>query len=199
MCCYVSGMFICERSCFSMVALVVYVASYSYSGTCSNNQFCCSRKYYDFETIQPCHGTPIASQEMSPSGEGSCELMEKHAMPWWFLLFFNSAVKNCVSQGILSPQNKPQSYLCRYCEHRAVLVWFSSLWLVGASLCWLVLGLRSYSGRQPTLLWQCWPVENPHKIIYICLYKSKQIKLPVLDAHGIQITRLYLKRMDSIT
>ena len=62
-------------------ALVVYVASYSYSGTCSNNQFCCSRKYYDFETIQPCHGTPIASQEMSPSGEGSCELMEKHAMP----------------------------------------------------------------------------------------------------------------------
>jgi len=33
MCCYVSGMFIWERSCFSMVALVVYVASYSHSAT----------------------------------------------------------------------------------------------------------------------------------------------------------------------
>ena len=31
---YVSTMFICEHSCFLLVALVVYVASYSYSGTC---------------------------------------------------------------------------------------------------------------------------------------------------------------------
>ena len=76
MCCYVSSMFISERSCFSMIALVVYVPSYSYSVTCSNNQFCCSCKYYDFETIQPCHGTTIASQEMSPSGEALCELTE---------------------------------------------------------------------------------------------------------------------------
>ena len=70
--------YVCERSCFSMVALVVYVASYSYSGTCSNNQFCCSCKYY---TVQHCYGTTIDSQEMSPSGEALCELMEKHAMP----------------------------------------------------------------------------------------------------------------------
>ena len=175
-CCYISNMFICEHSCFSTVALVVYVASYSYSGTCSNNQFCCSCKYYNFETIQHCYGTTIACQEMSPSGEALCELMEKHAMQWWFLLFSTSAVKkDCVSQGILSPQNKPQSYLCRYCEHRVLPVWFSSLWFVGASLRWLVVGLHSYCCRQPILLWQCWPVENPHKIIYIfvCISPSK--------------------------
>ena len=62
-----------------MVALVSYVASYSYSSTC-NNQFCCSCKFYDFETVQYCHRTTIDSREMSPSGEALCELMEKHAM-----------------------------------------------------------------------------------------------------------------------
>ena len=35
--------------------------------------------------------------------------------------------------------------------------------------------------------------------LHIKLYLSKQIKLLVLDAHGIQITRLYLKCMNSIT
>ena len=93
-------------------------------------------------------------------------------MSWWFLLFPTALLKCCVSQGILSPQNKPQSYLCSYREHRALPVWFSSLWLVGASLRWLVLELASYHCRRPTLLWQCWLVENPHKKIFFSAYKS---------------------------
>ena len=170
MCCYVSSMFICECSCFSMVALVVYVASYSYSGTCSNNQFCCSCKYYDFETIQPCHGTTIASQEMSPSGEALCELMEKHAMPWWFLLFSNSAVKR----------------LC-FSKHRALPVWFLSLWLVGASLRWLFLGL-AITVVDPLCYENADQLRIHIKIYIFLLISLGKWSYLVLDAHGIQIT-----------
>ena len=41
----------------------------SYSVTCSDNQFCRSCKYYDFETVQHCHVTTTASPETGPSGE----------------------------------------------------------------------------------------------------------------------------------
>jgi len=44
-------------------------SSYSYSVTCRNNQFCCSCKYYNFETVQPCNGTMTASPETGPSRE----------------------------------------------------------------------------------------------------------------------------------
>ena len=49
-----------------------------------------------------------------------------------------------------------------------------------------------YHCHQPIQLSQCWAVENAIKI-YIFLCSSRQIKLPVLDALGTQITRLYLK------
>ena len=63
--------------------------------------------------------------------------------------------------------------------------------LIGASLHWLVLRLAI-------------AVVNPfyfdnaerlriHIKIYTLLRNSSQIKLPVVDAHGIQITKLYLK------
>ena len=52
----------------STVAIVVKLA-YSYSVTCSNNQFCGSCKHYDFETVQHCVGTTTASPETGLSGE----------------------------------------------------------------------------------------------------------------------------------
>ena len=65
--------------------------------------------------------------------------------------------------------------------------WFDfCLWLVGASLHWLVLGLAI-----PVINLFCYDnadqLRTPIKKMYF-LRKSKQIKLPVLDAHGIQIT-----------
>ena len=41
---------VCLGSCLSTVAIEVKLA-YSYSVTCSNNQFCRNCKYYEFETV----------------------------------------------------------------------------------------------------------------------------------------------------
>ena len=61
---------ICERSCFSTVALLVVLASLQ---LLSYNQFCRSCKYYDFETVQHCHGTTTDSPETGASGEALYE------------------------------------------------------------------------------------------------------------------------------
>ena len=66
---------------------------------------------------------------------------------------------------------------------------FIHLGLVGASLCWLVLGL-AITVVDP---FNCHNAERFGMHIkkdYIFLHNPRQIKLPVLDAHRIQITRL---------
>ena len=100
-------------------------------------------------------------------------------------------LKNCVSQDILSPRNKPQSWICSQGEERAISVRFSSSWrLSGASLCWLILRL-AITVVDPFCYRIAERLRRAHK--YIFLRNSRQILLPVLDAHGIQITRLHLK------
>ena len=62
-----------------------------------------------------------------------------------------------------------------------------------ASLHWLVLGLAIAVVEQ--LYYDSAERLRNHirKKMYISAYNSRQVKLPVLDAHRIQITRLYLK------
>ena len=101
---------------------------YSYSVTCGNNRFCRNCNYYEFETVQHCSGTTTASPKMGPSGEALWELTENHAMPWRFLLFFNSAVKNlCFSRPPKSTR-QASKLACSYSEHRALPDWLSSSW-----------------------------------------------------------------------
>ena len=38
-----------------------------------------------------------------------------------------------------------------------------------------------------------------HIKIYFCVYNFRQVKLPVVDARGIQITRLYLNGVAIVT
>ena len=64
---------------------------------------------------------------------------------------------------------------------------FRPFGLVGASPRWLVLGL-AINVVDPFYY------RNAERLrMHIFLRKSRQIELPVVDAHGIQITRLYLK------
>ena len=81
----------------------------------------------------------------------------------------------------------PSALVCDYRKHRGLLVWFSSLWArwgfsalacsrTGCRCCWLI------------LFWQCWAVENPHKNIHLSAYNSRQIKLPLLDAPGMDLS-----------
>ena len=106
------------RQMFTQFCLRVWVSEYTchlmianllYSVTCSNNQFCRNCNYFNFETIQHCDGTMTASLETGPSREAFWELTENHAIPWCFCCFPTALLKNCVSQGILSLWNKPQS------------------------------------------------------------------------------------------
>ena len=113
--------------------------AYSYSVTCSNNQFCRNCKYYDFETVQHCNETTTTSPKMSPSGEALWELTENRTMPWWFLLFSNSAVeKLCFSR---HPKSTKQVSFVATVSTERYRFDFSLFGLVGASLRWLVLGL----------------------------------------------------------
>ena len=120
------------------------------------------------------------SPEMGPIGEALWQLTEN--MSWCFLLFSNSTVENCVSQGILSPRNKPQASSVATvntdCHWALLPVWFLSLWA-----CWgfsaLACSGTGYRCRRPIQLCQCWAVENAHNIyiyIYICLRNLRQIK-----------------------
>ena len=75
--------------------------------------------------------------------------VEKPYENWWratpycdaFCCFPTALLINCVSQGILSPQNKPQSYFVATMSTERY--WFDLilLGLIGASLRWLVLEL----------------------------------------------------------
>ena len=107
MCCYVSGVFICEGSCFSTVAIEVKPA-YSYSVTCSNHQFCHNCNYYKFETVQHC-GEDNNQFENGPEWRSLVRIYGEPRHAVMLSAVSNSTVENCVSQGLLSPQDKPQN------------------------------------------------------------------------------------------
>ena len=176
MCCYVSGTFICEGSCFRRLLVV----------TTSLSQLQIIR-LWNRSTV------PWDGDSQSGNRAKSRSLMRidrEHAMSWWFLLFFNSGFEDCVSQAILSPWNKPQSWaqtaIGRYRRFD-----FRLFGLIRASPRWLVLELAIAVVDQ----FNCPNAERlrMHIKMYVFLRNFRQIKLPVLDAHGAQITRLYLK------
>ena len=83
----------------------------------------------------------------------------------------------------------PSALVWGYRKHRGLLVWFSPLWArwdfsalacsqIGCRCCWLI------------LLWQCRAVENLHKNIHLSAYNSRQMKLPLLDAPGMDLSEI---------
>ena len=132
------------RQLLSMVAIEIKLA-YSYSVTHSNNQFCRNCNYYEFETVQHCGGTTTVSLKTGRavgqqqlvwkrSGEVLWELMRTMPCRDAFCCFPTMLLKICVSQGLPSPRDKPQSH-CSHCEHRALPVWLSSSWGLLRLLC----------------------------------------------------------------
>ena len=108
----------------------------------------------------------------------------------------NSAVENRVSQDILSPRKslKASSVATVSTDCHRMLITTGLIFvsgLVGASPRWLILELAIAVVNQ----FNCPNAERLRMYIkiYIFLRSSRQIKLPVLDALGTQITRLYLK------
>ena len=148
--CYVSGMIICEGSCFSTVAIEVKLA-YSYSVTCSNHQFCCNWNCYEFETIQHCGGTTTASLKTGPSGEALWELMKN----WCFLPFSQQRCwKLCFSR---PPKSCLKASFVATLSTECYRFGYRPLWV-----CWgfsvLARSLTSYCYHWPIQLLQCWAV-----------------------------------------
>ena len=118
-------------------------------------------------------------------------LIENHTIQWCFLLFSNSAVdKLCFS---MCPKYMKQASKLAFVATVSSECYQFDFRLFGLIGIFHVACFQTgYHCRRPILLLQCWVVENAHKK-YIFPRNSKQIKLPVLDAHEAQITRLYLK------
>ena len=74
-----------------------------------------------------------------------------------FCCFPTALLKNCVSQGLISPRDKLQNLLCTHCKHTALPVWFSSSW-GSLELLRTSSSRTSYSCHRHIQLSQCWAV-----------------------------------------
>ena len=105
---------------------------------------------------------------MSPSGEALCELTKKHAMPWWFLLFSNSAVKVFFSRH--SKSTKQASKLALQLPWTQSINGLIFILLAHWGFSVLACSQTGYCCRQPILLWLWLRI---YIKIYTSLYKSK--------------------------
>ena len=133
--------------------------------TCSNNHFRCSiqivRLGKNRSTLQ---WDDDSQSENGPKWRWRSLVRNwQRTMPCYdaFCCFPTALLTNCVSQGLISPWNKPQSLLCSHREHTALPVQFSSSW---GSLGLLNAGSSqtSYCCCRCIQLSQCWVVQNAH-------------------------------------
>ena len=123
------------------------------------------------KTLQHYNGT-TTSPETGPIGEALLELTENHAMPSCFL--FSNSVESVFLKAsqVHETSLKAVATVSTDCYRPLLPVRFSSLWARwGFSA--LAYSRTGYRGSQPIQLFQCWVVENVHKI-YAFLCNSKQ-------------------------
>ena len=116
----------------------------------------------------------------------------RHSMMLSAFFHMTALFKTCVSQGLLSPRDKPQrASIVATTSTERYRFGYCPLEVVEASSRWLILGL-AIAIINP---FNCCNAERfrMHIKIYIFLHNPRQIKLPALHAPRIQITRLSLK------
>ena len=100
------------RQMFTQFCLRVWVSEYTCHLTYSAQLPVVTTSFVvtaTISTLKPFNTAMTASLETGPSREAFWELTENHAILWCFCCFPTALLKNCVSQGILSLWNKPQS------------------------------------------------------------------------------------------